>query len=174
MAGIEQGRAPFPVSSGGVGGDGSGGMVEGPAQPVFQAYRYEEPPGKPSRIVWVVLGLGVLLLAGGVAYKVWGPREAAAQPKALNFKEMTADQLAQDASALAAHELARRMSSGTAAERTAALQTVQDHPSQRLAQNMAMALATEAQKKQTQVMADVQRNVRMAEEGYEPATPGRR
>lgn len=165
MAGTEQGKASFapsvPASSGGM------GAMEEAKQPIFRPYVCEEPQGRTSPVIWIVLGTGVLLLVGGLVYHSAGPREAAAQPQAVNVKQMTATQLAVDASAEAAYELAHRMSGGNMAERNAAVAAVRDNPSPRLARNMAMALTAEAQKRQAQVMAEMQKNIRMSEEGYE-------
>lgn len=78
---------------------------------------------------------------------------------------MTGQQLAEDAGPSAAHELARRMTAGTSAERMDAVSAVQRHSTPRLTQNLAVAMALQVSNRQAQVQADLERKIRMNREG---------
>ena len=83
-----------------------------------------------------------------------------------NYATMTADDLAQDASVPAARELSRRMTTGTQAEHMAAAGAIDRWRSARLTRNMAMSMALAAQKKALDGNVRMNRDQRMAREGY--------
>jgi hypothetical protein len=134
--------------------------------PAFQAFLPSAEPPKRSRLPLVFLGLGVLVLIGGLLFWGGGPDGAEADKPAVDVRQMTAEQLAEVASVPAARELVRRRRHGTPAEQAAAA-SVMNHPSSaRLARNLAIATALEHQNRANEMRVNMERDIRMAEEGY--------
>ena len=133
--------------------------------PAFRPYLPSEQPPERSRLPLVFIGLSVLLVIGGLVFWATRPDTAEAERAVVNYRQMTAEQLAENASVSAARELVRRLSHGTAAERAAASSVTNRPRSARLARNLAMAMALKQQKRAYEMRLRVQRNMRMAEEG---------
>ncbi len=132
--------------------------------PMTPPFLFETQPARPSVFVWVVVGIGALLLIGGGAWHFLGPVQAVAESKPLDPKSMTARQLAEQADAVAAKELSLRTNSPDAATRMEAMEAVQKYGSPRLERNMMVVAAYDAQRRSAEKMAEVERQIRMAEE----------
>ena len=117
------------------------------------------PPIVPVVMVLAAIVLVVGVITGG------GPDKAQGKPQPLRVGKMTEVELARNASADAAFELARRMSRGLPAQRVAAANATRLHGSPRLMRNMAMAMAVEAQRRQQEMQRRMAQRVRWAEEG---------
>ena len=136
-------------------------------QRTFRPVVYEQPPDKPSHKPLILLGVSVLLVIGGLIFS--GPKADDAQAKSAtpDYRSMTADELAKDASVPAAQQLAHRMFNGTQPQKAAVSSAIMQHRRPRLARNMAMAMALEQQKKQQEMMRTMQqRQQEMVEGGW--------
>ncbi|GAF98136.1 unnamed protein product, partial [marine sediment metagenome] len=138
---------------------------ETPLQP-FTAIHYVPPPPKSMRKLLIPVGIAVVVIAGGLIFCRGKPEEAEAENPKLNYAAMAADDLAKNASVPAARELTRRMTTGTAAERTAASTAIDRWRTGRLTRNMAMAMALAAQKRALDSNVRMGRDRRMARRGY--------
>jgi len=134
--------------------------------PAFEPYLPSEAPQERSRKPLVFLILAVILVIGGLLFWNVEPDEAGGKKPRPDFKKMTAEQLAEDASSSAAVELVRRMFHGTPAEHKAASSVMSRPRSPRLSRNLAMAMALEQQKRAGEMGLRMERDTRMAEEGY--------
>jgi len=141
--------------------------AEGESPPqVFTAIHHEPEPPKSMRKLLIPAGVAVVVIVGGLIFCRGKPDEAEAKKPKPNYATMTADDLAQDASVPAARELSRRMTTGTQAEHMAAAGAIDRWRSARLTRNMAMAMALAAQKKALDGNVRMNRDQRMAREGY--------
>lgn len=132
--------------------------------PAFRPYLPSEEPPSRSRLPWIFLGLSAILILGGLVF--WSGRPAEAESAVVDVSKMTAEQLVKDASMAAARELIRRLDDGTPAERTAASGAMDGRQSARLTRNLAMARALEQQKRANEMKLRMERDRRMAEQGY--------
>lgn len=131
----------------------------------FEAYLPEPAPVRPSRTPLIVAGACVAALVAGLVFWSGEPDAAEAQSPVLDVSKMTPDQLAEDASMAAAHELARRMVSGTPDQQFTASRAISYHRTPRLSRNLAMAMALEQQKQQQEMRLEVERNRQMVMDG---------
>ena len=104
------------------------------------------------------MAVSVALIVVGLVFFTGGPDDADAKPTVPDFSAMTADELAGNASAVAARELARRMTEGSPAERAAAGSALNRRSSPRLIRNFAMAMALQQQKKASDMNLRIQRD----------------
>jgi hypothetical protein len=132
----------------------------------FTPYLPSTEPQEPSRKPWMILGGCVLLVVGGVLFWPDSTDDAAAADTPPDVRKMTAEQLGQEGSMLAAVELVRRTYEGTPAQRSAAARVMDRPPSTRLRRNLAMAMALRQQKRATDRNARMAREMRGIEEAY--------
>ena len=130
---------------------------EAPA-PTFKPFIRESAPAKPSRKPLIIVAVSVALIVVGLIFFTGGPDDAEAKPAVLDVGALSADELAQNASAVAARELARRMTEGSPAERAAAGSALNRRSSPRLIRNFAMAMALQQQKKANDMNLRIQRD----------------
>ena len=132
--------------------------------PAFVPILPRPAPPQSSRTPLIIFGVCVVALIVGVI--ISGTRPEAAEAKAAKpVTEMTADELAEDASMPAARELVRRMCDGTPAEHADASRVMTSPRSPRLARNLAMAMALAQQKRANEMRLRVEREQRMMMEG---------
>lgn len=134
--------------------------------PAFEAYLPSEAPQERSRLPWVLLGLSAVLIVGGLVYWSTRPDSAEAENTPIDFRKMTVEQLAENASMEAAVELLRRQREGSRAERAAASKAIDRPRSARLTRNLAMAMALQQQNRANQMHVRMERERQMAERGY--------
>ena len=134
--------------------------------PAFEPFLPSVEPPKRSRVPIVFAVLGVLVLVGGLVFHGRGADKAEAKNVAVDYTQMTAEKLGEDSSPGAARELVRRFFSGEPAERAGAASVMHSPHSPRLTRNLAMAMALEQQKRAQAMRVNVERNMRMAEQGY--------
>jgi len=132
--------------------------------PVFRPF-VEAPQPKQSRGPLLFIGLSVAVLLGGVAFWNNQPDQAEAQPAVVAVNQMTAEQLAKRADPAAARELVRRLFHGTEAEHAGAAAVMNRPRSMRLSRNLAMAMASENQKRASEMKLRVEREIRETEQG---------
>ena len=144
---------------------GRGPEGEAPA-PAFKPYLPSEEPEKHSHLPWIIMGLALAVMIGGILFWPSGPDEADADNASLEVGKMTPAQLAKDASMASAVELLRRMHEGTAPEKAACSEAMNRHRSPRLTRNLAMSRALTAQKRANEMRVRMERDTRMAERGY--------
>ncbi len=147
---------PMPQSTG-----------DGEAAGSFTPILFDPPAPGASRKGLYFLGGCVALIVLGVLWQLVKPEstEAKSEPPPPDYTVMTVDQLVQNASPGAAHELAKRMVNGQPADQAAAAVAIRNCSNPRLARNLAMAIALEQQKKQKQMMQEIERQVEFVE-GY--------
>ena len=133
-----------------------GSDAEAPA-PSFTPIIYEPVSARPSRKLLIFAGVAVVVMALSLVLWPSTPDTAEAEGLPLDVANMTATQLAEDASPAAARELARRMIRGTMEQQKQASLAISQCRSPRLARNLAMAMALENQKKQQQMMLQAER-----------------
>ena len=136
------------------------------ASPEFRPYVPDPEPPERSRLPLILAGVSVALLIFGLVFWKKSPDAAEADTKVLDVSQMTAEQLAEDASAAAARELVRRLLHGAPAERAAASSVMKRPRSPRLMRNLAVAMALAQQKRANDMRLSVERETRMMEEGY--------
>ena len=120
--------------------------------PVFTPVLSDPLPESAGRKPLILLGVAIVAIIIGVIFCGGDPDTAKAKPAPLDVANMTAEELAKNASPPAARELARRIAEGTGEEQSAAAAAMRNSPSPRLARNMAMAMALQQQKRQMEQM----------------------
>lgn len=136
---------------------------EAPA-PSFTPIHHEPPPAKPLGKLLIPVGVAVVVIVGGLIFCRGKPKAAEAK-SSMDVSTMSAEELAKNASVPAARELARRMSSGTQAERVAASSAINCWRTPRLTRNLAMAMALGAQKRANEMNVRMRRDQQIARDG---------
>jgi len=158
----------IPESSDGAQGVQTAGQNGGggPTQQ-FTPLIVKSGPKPPPHRLYIFLGVCVVVSVVGFIFCAGKPEKAEAKtkPTMLDFRNMTSRELAENASAAAARELARRMFHGTEAERASASSAVNCWSSPRLGRNMAIAMALEQQKKAQELARRMEEERRMMMEG---------
>ncbi len=139
---------------------------EAPAQS-FTPYLPGSVPRKLSLKPLIILGAFALVFIVALIFYSGKPdaAEAGAKAPALDVSKMTASELAKNASPQAARELARRMVHGTQAEQAAVSSAIYTWTNPRLARNLAVAMALAQQKRQLEMMRQIERNRQMMMDG---------
>lgn len=134
--------------------------------PAFRPYATRTVPQRRPRTGLVFVGLSVVVVIGGLVFWSGGSNAEEKDATVRDVKKMTAEELAEDSSPRAAKERVRRMFHGTPAEHAAASGVMSRPRSARLSRNMAMAMALEQQQRANRMRMRVERETRLAEQGY--------